>query len=75
MPKLEVGGREINYVRGGSGEPLLLIQGMSATHLTWGLPFVTLLEESFDCIAFDNRGMGLSGPAEEPFTIADLAAR
>jgi 3-oxoadipate enol-lactonase len=73
MPKLEVAGREFNYARGGSGEPLLLIQGMSATHLAWGRPFMTLLEESFDCIAFDNRGMGLSGPAEEPFTIADLA--
>ncbi len=52
---------------------MLLIQGMSATHLTWGEPFLSSLQESFDCIVFDNRGMGLSGRAEMPFTIVDLA--
>lgn len=66
-------GRSINYVRGGKGEPLLMIQGMSATHLAWGQPFSSLLKENFDCIAFDNRGIGHSGPAAEQFTIADLA--
>jgi 3-oxoadipate enol-lactonase len=71
---MTVSGRNLNYVRGGAGEPLLLIQGMSATHLAWGRPFLSLLEGSFDCIAFDNRGMGRSGPAAEQFTIADLAA-
>lgn len=65
---------ELHYVRAGSGEPLLLIQGMSATHLTWGRPFLSALEQSFDCIAYDHRGMGLSGRAELPFTTADLAA-
>jgi 3-oxoadipate enol-lactonase len=73
MPSVEARGREFNYVRRGSGEPLLMIQGMSGTHLSWGEPFSTLLEESFDCIAFDNRGVGLSGPADEQFTITDLA--
>ncbi len=65
--------RNLSYVRRGRGEPLLMIQGMSATHLAWGQPFSSLLEESFDCIAFDNRGIGHSGPAAEQFTIADLA--
>jgi pimeloyl-ACP methyl ester carboxylesterase len=51
-----------------------MIQGMSATHLAWGRPFGSLLEQSFDCISFDNRGMGLSAPAPEPFTIAEMAA-
>lgn len=46
---------------------------MSATHLAWGRPFLSRLEESFECVVFDNRGMGLSGPAAMPFTIADLA--
>jgi len=73
MPSIDAGGTELNYVRAGSGEPMLLIQGMSATHMTWGRPFLEPLEESFDCIVFDNRGMGLSGPAEMPFTTADLA--
>lgn len=73
MPSVDVGGTKLHFVRAGDGEPMLLIQGMSATHMTWGGPFLAPLEESFECIAFDNRGMGLSGPAEMPFTIADLA--
>ena len=52
---------------------MLLIQGMSATHLAWGRPFLDQLERNFDLIVFDNRGMGLSGHAKLPFTIADLA--
>ncbi len=74
VPKLPVAGTELHYERAGDGEPLLLIQGMSGTHLAWGRPFGSLLERSFDCVAFDNRGIGLSGPAEEPFTIAEMAA-
>jgi pimeloyl-ACP methyl ester carboxylesterase len=74
MPSVDAGGTELHFVRAGAGEPMLLIQGMSATHLAWGRPFSSQLEQSFDCIAFDNRGMGLSAPASEPFTIADMAA-
>ena len=74
MPGVDAGGTELNYSRAGTGEPLLLIQGMSATHLAWGRPFMAQLEGSFECIAFDNRGMGLSGSAPLPFTIADMAA-
>jgi 3-oxoadipate enol-lactonase len=73
MPRIDAGGTELHYLRAGAGEPMLLIQGMSATHRTWGRPFLSPLEESFECIVFDNRGMGLSGPAELPFGIADLA--
>jgi 3-oxoadipate enol-lactonase len=72
MPTVEVAGREFHYERGGSGEPLLLIQGMSGTHVAWGQPFREALEESFDVIAFDNRGIGLSGPVEGPFTIVEM---
>jgi 3-oxoadipate enol-lactonase len=73
MPSIDAGGTELHFVRAGSGEPMLLIQGMSATHRAWGRPFLAPLEESFKCIVFDNRGMGLSGRAQLPFTIADLA--
>jgi len=74
MPSVDASGTELHYLRAGEGEPLLLIQGMSATHLTWGRPFMDEMEGSFDCIVFDNRGMGLSGEADMPFTIADMAA-
>ena len=74
MPSIDAGRTELHYERAGSGEPLLLIQGMSATHMAWGRPFLAPLEQSFESIVFDNRGMGLSGRAELPFGIADLAA-
>jgi pimeloyl-ACP methyl ester carboxylesterase len=73
MPKVDAGGSELYYERSGSGEPLLLIQGMSATHRAWGQEFLAPLQESFECIVFDNRGMGLSGEAQMPFSIADMA--
>jgi pimeloyl-ACP methyl ester carboxylesterase len=74
MPSMGVAGTELYYERAGAGEPMLLIQGMSATHLTWGRPFLDQLEPHFDCVVYDHRGMGRSGRAEMPFTVADLAA-
>jgi pimeloyl-ACP methyl ester carboxylesterase len=74
MPNVDASGTELHYVRAGAGEPLLLIQGMSATHRTWGQPFLEEVGHGFETIVFDNRGMGLSGRAEMPFTIADMAA-
>jgi 3-oxoadipate enol-lactonase len=74
MPKAGVGEVELHYERAGGGEPLLLIQGMSGTHVSWGEPFRGRLEEGFDVIAFDNRGIGLSAPIDGPFTIAEMAA-
>ena len=74
MPELDVHGRSIFYERRGEGEPLVLIMGLSGNSLTWGEPFLSLLERDFDVIAFDNRGIGRSGPAHEDFTISDLAA-
>jgi pimeloyl-ACP methyl ester carboxylesterase len=74
MPSVDAGGNELYYERSGAGEPLLLIQGMSGTHLAWGKPFRAALEERFECIVFDNRGMGRSGRAAMPFSVADMAA-
>jgi pimeloyl-ACP methyl ester carboxylesterase len=74
VPKVELPGTELNYERAGEGEPLLLIQGMSANHLAWGRPFSSLLERDFEVISFDNRGMGLSHPVTEAFSIAEMAA-
>jgi 3-oxoadipate enol-lactonase len=74
MPKVELAGTELNYERAGAGEPLLLIQGMSANHLAWGRRFSSLLERDFEVIAFDNRGMGLSRQVSEAFSIAEMAA-
>ena len=73
MPTVRTATAELHYERSGSGEPLLMIQGMSGTHVAWGEPFLAPLRESFDVIAFDNRGIGLSGPIDGPFTILEMA--
>lgn len=74
MPTAGDAGAEVYWERSGRGEPLLLIQGMSGTRLTWGEPFLSRLRADFDCVVFDNRGIGSSTPVSDPFTIADLAA-
>ncbi|HMI81751.1 MAG TPA: alpha/beta hydrolase [Solirubrobacterales bacterium] len=74
MAKAVVGEHELHYERSGEGEPLLLIQGMSGTHVSWGEPFLAPLRERFEVIVFDNRGIGLSAPIDGPFTIVEMAA-
>jgi 3-oxoadipate enol-lactonase len=73
MPKVAIGEHELHYERAGAGEPLLLIQGMSGTHVSWGEPFLGALAEGFDVVAFDNRGIGLSAPIVGAFTILEMA--
>jgi 3-oxoadipate enol-lactonase len=73
VPTAGDAGVELYWERRGRGEPLLLIQGMSGTHLAWGEPFLTRLEADFDCVVYDNRGIGNSAEVSEPFTVADLA--
>jgi 3-oxoadipate enol-lactonase len=74
MSHLTVGGRRLFHQRRGAGEPLLLIQGMSGTHLAWGEPFLAELERDFEVVAYDHRGIGRSDRVDAPFTIAELAA-
>ena len=64
---------KLHRVRTGSGEPLLMIQGMSGHTLHWGEPFLSALEPDFDLIAIDHRNTGLSPHVEGPFTLGDLA--
>jgi pimeloyl-ACP methyl ester carboxylesterase len=73
MPTANVNGHELHYLQRGEGEPLLLIQGMSGTHLSWGDEFLELLARDFRVTYFDNRGMGSSSRVDHPFTIAELA--
>lgn len=64
---------ELHHTRGGSGEPLLLVQGMSGTHKSWGDAFLGALAPDFDTVAYDHRGIGLSPAVSGPFSIVDLA--
>jgi pimeloyl-ACP methyl ester carboxylesterase len=75
MPKLPVDGTELYYERRGSGEPLLLIQGLGANSVHWGEPFLTELERDLEVIVFDNRGAGRSAPLPgADLTTASLAS-
>ncbi len=74
MPKAIVDGRQLHYETRGSGPALLLIQGLSGTHLAWGDRFLDELGDSLQVITYDHRGIGLSGETGGPFAISDLAA-
>ena len=71
--RIDIGTRTLHIVRRGEGEPLLLIQGMSGTHASWGEPFLAALDPDFASISYDHRGIGRSDPAPEAFSIVDLA--
>jgi pimeloyl-ACP methyl ester carboxylesterase len=73
MSTVSVNGNDLHYERRGSGEPLLLIMGMSGTHLSWGEPFLDALAGDFDVIAYDHRGVGKSSRIDEPFALVELA--
>lgn len=71
--RIPIGDRTLHVVQRGSGDPLLLIQGMSGTHASWGEPFLSALDPALATISYDHRGIGRSDPAAEPFSIVDLA--
>ena len=75
MPNASVNGTDLYYERRGSGEPLLLIQGMSGTHVSWGEPFRAALDGAgLETVAYDHRGIGRSAAWREPFSLVDLAS-
>jgi pimeloyl-ACP methyl ester carboxylesterase len=74
MPLARAGEVELSYERSGSGEPLLLIMGMSGTFLHWAEPFLAELRRDFEVIVYDHRGVGASSRLEGPVTIAQMAA-
>jgi 3-oxoadipate enol-lactonase len=74
MPTLTIDGTDIYYERRGSGEPLLLIQGLGGNHLHWGDGFLDALQDGgFELILYDHRGAGRSGELEGECTIKRLA--
>jgi 3-oxoadipate enol-lactonase len=74
VPTVDVAGNELYYERRGSGDPLVLIMGMSGNSTHWDEPFAELLEQRFELLMLDNRGIGRSAPVSADFTVADMAA-
>lgn len=63
---------EMNYVRRGSGKPLLLIHGIGSSHRSWDL-IVDELAAHRDVIAVDLPGFGTTPPLKGETSIRTLA--
>ena len=72
MPTINVNGLNMYYEEHGQGEPLLMIQGLSAHSLHW-LMQTPVMAQHFRTIVFDNRGAGRTEAPEGPYTIRQMA--
>jgi pimeloyl-ACP methyl ester carboxylesterase len=72
MPLVATNGINLNYEERGSGEPLLLIMGITAPGGVWE-KHAAYWEKDFRCILGDNRGVGLSDKPAGPYTTAQMA--
>jgi len=68
MPKARINGIDIYYEIHGSGEPLLMIQGLGHSSKFWFLQ-VPELSKHFQTIIYDNHGIGESDKPDEPYSI------
>ena len=71
MPRVTVGGIKIYYERGGAGTPILFITGLGGDHQPWA-PVVEQLKDQYECVTFDNRGIGQSSKPPSGYTMSDL---
>ena len=63
MAHADLGERRVFYEEHGSGDPVLLVNGLGADHTAWALQ-AEYLQESFRVVVFDNPGVGQTeGPA------------
>ena len=72
MPLAQLNAIERYYQEAGSGDPLLLINGLTGTCLGWE-PLVPALAEHFRVITSDNRGVGRSSAPPGPYTTRQMA--
>ena len=66
-------GCRLSYLIRGCGPPAIFIQGVGVHGSAWG-PQLDTLAKNYECLAFDNRGLGLSQPQGAPLTIEQMAA-
>ncbi len=72
MPVISTNGINLHYQECGSGEPLLLIMGITAPGGVWE-KHADAWSEKFRCILPDNRGVGLSDQPAGPYTSTMMA--
>lgn len=70
---VDVGGRRLAWRVGGTGRPLLLVNGYAATGADWDPGFVGALAERYEVTCPDNCGMGESEPAAGALTVEVMA--
>jgi 3-oxoadipate enol-lactonase len=73
MSKITVGDIDIHYLGFGSGQPLLMIMGLSFSLLDWGTQLLALLASHYQLILFDNREAGQNSQSQRNYTIQDTA--
>lgn len=72
MPTVQTGDITTYYEETGSGEPLILICGLSADLQVWRF-IVPALAERYRVICYDNRGAGRSQAPDEAYSIGGMA--
>ena len=72
MPILTTHGARVSYSRTGTGDAVLLIQGVGAIGGAWR-PQIEALRQHYSVITFDNRGIGASTITEGRLTIEGMA--
>jgi len=72
MPTVQTNGINLHYEERGSGDPLLLIMGITADGSVWE-PHAAEWEKSYRCILGDNRGVGFSDKPDGPYTTEEMA--
>jgi 3-oxoadipate enol-lactonase len=72
MPTVQLSKINCYYEVAGSGEPLLLIMGLSCSARQWQW-LIPLLSKNYRVISFDNRDAGRSSKIDEEYTTEDIA--
>jgi pimeloyl-ACP methyl ester carboxylesterase len=72
MPLAKLGDLNINYRVEGTGDPLVMIMGFSASMIGWHYQ-TQFFRKHYRVITFDNRGVGKSDKPEGPYTTRMMA--
>lgn len=71
---ISVNGMSVGYRTGGSGFPLIMVIGRSATMAEWDPPLIEGLIGDHEAIVFDNRGVATTdNPGNKAITIGQMA--
>jgi 3-oxoadipate enol-lactonase len=72
VPHADLGDHRVFYEEHGSGDPVVLVNGLGADHSAWALQ-VEALQESFRVVVLDNPGVGRTEGPGGPYTTALFA--